>query len=318
MQRHLLIGGAGFIGSHIADILSKKKNVREIVIIDNFSRGSLRNLRELRNNKKIKIVNKDVKNFNSISKYIEKTDVIYFLAALRIIEVSKKPFQSFDSMCKSYLKILLHINETNKKVKIIFSSSASIYGQAKKFPTDETYHPYNNDTLYGVYKLFGEGLNKCFQNKNMNYVNLRYFNVIGPKMDVFGKYTEVIIKWFREIRKKNTLTVFGDGKTKIDFIDVRDVARTNVYFGTSKKVYNDNFNVANNKSISLIYLAKKIKSMLNKKCNIIFVPERTVNKVKKRLGSNKKIKKIINYQNNISIDKSLLDTYKYWLKENNY
>ena len=209
MQRHLLIGGAGFIGSHIADILVKKKNVREIVIIDNFSRGSLRNLRELKNNKKIKIVNKDVKNFNAISKYIENTDVIYFLAALRIIEVAKKPSQSFNSMCTSYLKILLHINQTNKKVKIIFSSSASIYGQAKKFPTDETYHPYDNDTLYGVYKVFGEGLNRCFQNKYMNYVNLRYFNVIGPKMDVFGKYTEVIIKWFEELRKKYIDCIWG-------------------------------------------------------------------------------------------------------------
>ena len=316
MKVHLLLGGAGFIGSHIASILEKKKDVKKIIIIDNFSRGSESNVKELKKNKKIQILNIDIVNFFKIKKYIKKSDVIYFLAAQRIIEVSSKPIISFNLMCKTYLDMMLFLSKLKLKKNIIFSSSASIYGQADKFPTLETYHTYKNDTLYGTYKVFGEGVNQSFGSDKINYVNLRYFNIIGPRMDVFGKYTEVVIRWFEEIYRNNTITVHGKGDTKIDFIDVRDVAKINIFFANKKKLSNESYNVCNNKSISLIELAKYIQKIVGvKKIKIIHTKERKVNKVKKRLGSNKKLKNLINHNKNIDIKKSLSDTYEFWKRE---
>ncbi len=120
--------------------------------------------------------------------------------------------------------------------KLVASSTASVYGLAEEFPTDERHHPYNNRTLYGAIKVFNEGLLRSFNDMyGLAYVALRYFNVYGPRMDVHGKYTEVLIRWMERIAAGEPPLIFGDGKQTMDFVYVADIARANIARGARRR-----------------------------------------------------------------------------------
>ena len=312
-MNNLLIGGAGFIGSHIAELLLKKGH--KVTILDNFSRGSNENLNLLKKYKKLEIKKIDINNFKILKKYLVSNEKIYLLAALRITQTDMEVEKAFRTMVITYFKILNYLKEINKNKTIIFSSSASIYGQAENFPTIEKHHPYNNNTFYGALKLFSENMLNYFfhDSKKIKFINLRYFNVIGPKMDIHGKYTEVIIKWFKEIEEKKTITVHGKGNQILDFIDVRDVAKANDLASRANK--NGSYNVCSRKGTTLIELAEFVKKTTKyKSIKINYTKGRKINNLRKRLGENKKIKINLNHKNKFTLQQSLKDTYNYWLK----
>src|SRR5262249_52986092 len=139
--------------------------------------------------------------------------------------------------------------------KVIAASSASIYGMAEDFPTDERHHPYNNRTIYGAAKAFNEALLRSFNEMcGLKYVALRFFNVYGPRMDIHGKYTEVMIRWMESIEKGMPPVIFGDGSQTMDFVHVRDVARANI-LAAKADVSDAVFNIGSGMETSLAELA---------------------------------------------------------------
>src|SRR6202000_2999690 len=135
--------------------------------------------------------------------------------------------------------------------KVVASSSASVYGLAEDFPTTERHHPYNNDTFYGAAKAFNEATLRSFHSMyGLDYIALRYFNVYGPRMDIYGAYTEVLIRWMERIAVGQPPLIFGDGKQTMDFIYVEDIARANIQAAQST-ISDEVFNIASGVETSL-------------------------------------------------------------------
>jgi UDP-glucose 4-epimerase len=159
-----------------------------------------------------------------------------------------------------------------------------VYGLAESFPTTERHHPYNNDTFYGAAKAFNEGMLRSFHAMHgLDYVALRYFNVYGPRMDAFGVYTEVLIRWMERIARGEPPLIFGDGAQTMDFVHVRDIARANVLAaraGVTDRVYN----IATATETSLRELADALLHAMGSDLQPEFGPPRAVNGVTRRLA----------------------------------
>lgn len=245
----LITGGAGFIGSTIIDQLLEE-NVGEIVIIDNFIRGSKQNIKNALSSGKVKLIEGDIRDCDLLHNTFPGVDYCFHLAALRIDQCESEPRHALEVMFDGTYNVMECCVKYNIK-KIVLASSASIYGMADIFPTREDHHPYNNHTLYGAAKLANEGMFRSFYGMyGMKYNALRFFNVYGPRMDIYGKYTEVIIRWYRLIREGKQPLIFGDGKQTVDFVFVEDVARANV-MALKTEIVHEAFNIASGTETSL-------------------------------------------------------------------
>ena len=168
--------------------------------------------------------------------------------------------------------------------KLIAASSASVYGMAEEFPTDERHHHENNDTLYGAAKTFNEGLIRSFRAmQGLDYVLLRYFNVYGPRMDVHGLYTEVLVRWMERIADGKPPLIFGDGQQTMDFVCVPDIARANVLAAQSD-IVEGTYNIASGTETSLLELAEALLRVMDSDLGVEHGPERAVNGVARRLA----------------------------------
>src|SRR5882672_11491925 len=186
-------------------------------------------------------------------------------------------------MCDGSFNVLEAAQAAGVK-KVVAASSASIYGLAEEFPTRESHHPYNNRTWYGASKIMLEGLLRSYNDMHgLPYVALRYFNVYGPRMDIHGKYTEVLIRWMERIESGQPPLVLGDGKTTMDFVYIEDVARSNI-LGLTSGVTDDVFNIASGTESSLNDLAAALLKVMGSKLEPEYGPERKVNPVSRRLA----------------------------------
>jgi len=168
--------------------------------------------------------------------------------------------------------------------KVVLSSSASVYGLAEQFPTREDHHPYANDTIYGAAKVYNEGLLRSFHAmKGLDYIALRYFNVYGPRMDVHGVYTEVLVRWIERITAGKPPLIFGDGSQTMDFIFTEDIARANL-LAMASPLTDRVFNVASGEETSLRGLADVLLEAMNSDLGVEHGPERAVNGVVRRLA----------------------------------
>src|SRR5579883_2489477 len=198
-RRALITGGAGLVGSHIADLLAGEPGVEEIVIFDDFTRGRRENLARAMRSGKVRIVEGDVANAAEVGAAMEGVDLVFHQAAIRITHCAKDPRLALDVLAGGTFNVLEAAVAMGVK-KIVAASSASVYGMAEAFPTPETHHGYANRTLYGAAKLFNEGMLRSFHDMHgVEYVALRYFNVYGPRMDTYGAYTEVMIRWMERL-----------------------------------------------------------------------------------------------------------------------
>ncbi|MFI5194542.1 MAG: NAD-dependent epimerase/dehydratase family protein, partial [Chitinophagales bacterium] len=245
----LITGGAGFIGSYVIEELIPLKP-KKIIILDNLIRGSRANMKNFLSNPLIEFHEGDIRDTGLLEKCISGTDYIFHMAALRINACAANPREGFDVMLKSTFEVAT-LSAKHKVKKIIYSSSASVYGLAQHFPTPETDNPYNNQTFYGAAKMWGEQLFRSFKFMyGLDYVALRYFNAYGPRMDTDGKYTEVMIKWLDCIRDGKNPLIYGDGSTTMDFIYVKDIARANIA-ALQAEVTDESFNIGNCEETSL-------------------------------------------------------------------
>lgn len=227
-SRILVIGGAGFIGSHVVDELTGE-DVKEIVIYDNFCRGTIDNLRSALRDPRVKVyeVGGDISQTDILDSAMKGVDYVIHLAALWLLQCYEYPRVAFDVNIRGTFNVL-EACVNNKIKKLIYSSSASVYGDAVEIPMTEK-HPYNNKTFYGATKIAGEQMCRAFYHRyGQNYVGLRYMNVYGPRQDYRGVYVAVIMKILDRIDQGLSPVVYGDGSQAYDFIYVKDCAEANL------------------------------------------------------------------------------------------
>lgn len=309
----LITGGAGFIGSYLAEELLKY-SPGKIIILDNLIRGSFENMKEFINNPAVEFIEGDIKKESLLEKCISQSDYIFHMAALRINACAADPADGFETMVRAPF-VIAELSRKYKVKKIIYSSSASVYGLAQNFPTTENDNPYDNQTFYGAAKLFGEQLFRSYKFMyGLDYVALRYFNVYGPRMDTDGKYTEVMIKWLDCIRDGKTPVIHGDGSTSMDFVYVKDVAEANVAALLSE-ITDENFNIGNSRETSLKELLEMMIKINSSNIKPEYLESNTVNPVSRRLSDNSKARHLLNYSPRTILEQGLKELCDWYFEK---
>lgn len=313
-KRILVTGGAGFIGSHIIDLLCDE-GCAEIVAVDNMVRGRPENLRQALDRGPVRVVQGDIRDTELMATLVGNADIVFHQAALRITHCAAEPRHAMEVMVQATFD-LLELCVQHKIEKVIAASSASVYGMADEFPTTERQNPYDNRTLYGAAKAFNEGLLRTFNDMyGLDYVAFRYFNVYGDRMDIHGRYTEVLIRWMERLDAGLPPIIFGDGKQTMDFIHVRDIARANI-LGAKADVSDEVFNVASGTETSLAQLAAALASVMGHgQLTPEFQPERAVNPVPRRLASTEKAERLLDFRSAIPLDRGLRELVQWWRDE---
>jgi UDP-glucose 4-epimerase len=238
-------------------------------------------------------------------------DVVFHQAAIRITQCAEEPRLALEVLAEGTFNVLDAAVKAGVK-KVVAASSASVYGLAEVFPTPETHHAYNNRTLYGAAKVFDEGLLRSFNDMyGLNYVALRYFNVYGPRMDIYGAYTEVLIRWMERIAAGQPPIIFGDGTQTMDFVFVEDIARANILAATND-ASDDVFNVASGTETSLNDLAKALMQVMGVNLEIEYGPERKVNPVPRRLADISKAERVLGFKAQVSLQHGLGRLVDWW------
>jgi UDP-glucose 4-epimerase len=311
-ERFLITGGAGLMGSHIMDRLLTAGASR-VVLIDNFVRGGMHNIEHAMDDPRVKLVRGDIRDLNLLRELSEGMDGVFHMAAVRITACAAEPREAMEVMLVGTHNVFQSAVEKNVE-KVMYASSASVYGLADEFPTEETHHPYNNRTYYGAAKIAGEGIARSFADMyGLKYVGLRYFNVYGPRMDVHGKYTEVLIRWLDRIDAGERPLIFGDGKQTMDMIYIDDITDANI-LAMESDVTDEVFNVASGTETSLIGLLEALLKVTGSDLEPEFQPERSVNPVPRRLASTSKAKELLGFKSSVGLDEGLRSTVK-WRKE---
>lgn len=310
----LVTGGAGFIGSYVIEELVLLKP-KKIIIIDNLIRGGYPNMKNFIKNTLVEFHEGDLRDLDLLEKCITGTDYVFHMAALRINSCAANPREGFEVMLKSTFEIA-SLCVKHKVKKVIYSSSASVYGLAQHFPTPETDNPYNNQTFYGAAKMWGEQLFRSFKFMyGLDYVALRYFNAYGPRMDTDGKYTEVMIKWLDCIRDEKNPLIYGDGSTTMDFVYVRDIAKSNIA-ALQADVTDESFNIGNCEETSLKELLAVLLKVNNSNLTTEFRAENSVNPVSRRLADIRKARELLNFTPTISLEQGMKELSEWYFEKN--
>ena len=308
--RALITGGAGFIGSHIADGLVRA-GARKIIVFDDMSRGRLANLDEALSSGRVTLVQHDIRDRAEIARAMEGVDVLFHLAAIRMTQCADEPRLALEVMADGTFNVLEAAVKAGVN-RVIAASSASIYGMAEQFPTPEDHHPYNNTTLYGAAKVFNEGLLASFRDMyGLNYVALRPFNVYGPRMDVHGAYTEVLIRWMHRVQSGLPPVIFGEGAQSMDFVYVGDVARAFLLAATSH-ASGEVFNVASGVETTLKELADALLKAMESELAIEYGPERKLATVARRMADTSKAARLLGFSAEAPLEKGLQQLVAWW------
>jgi UDP-glucose 4-epimerase len=312
-ERILITGGAGLIGSHIAELIADEQPA-EIVVLDNFVRGRLENLMPARAKAPVTVIDGDIRDRQAVRRAMEGINLVFHQAAIRITQCAEEPRLAVDVLANGTFNVLEAAVDAGVS-KVVAASSASVLGMADEFPTTEQHHPYNNRTLYGAAKSFNEGLLRSFNEMyGLSYVALRYFNVYGPRMDAFGAYTEVLIRWMERIAAGQAPIILGDGTQTMDFVHVRDIARANI-LAARANVSDEVFNVASGTETSLRGLAEMLLKVMGSHLQPEFGPARKVNPVPRRLASTEKARRMIGFEATISMEEGLKGLVGWWQEQ---
>ena len=314
-KRFLVIGGAGFIGSHVVSELLKH-DVKEVVIYDNFARGKISNISEQIKDPRCSVFSDggDVRDVDVLDKAMQGIDGVFHLAAMWLLHCKDYPRTAFEVNINGTFNVLEACVKNNIK-RLVYSSSASVYGNAVEIPMTEE-HPLNNRNFYGATKIAGEAMCRAFHDRyDLSYVGLRYMNVYGPFQDQTAAYTGVIPILLNQIEKNETPEVNGDGTQAYDFISVRDAARANICAMTSN-VNDENFNVGTGIQTTISDLCNLILKLTNSGLKVIYKPYAEADSrrlVQNRIGSTIKSKGLLNFEHSISLNDGLMDLIQ-WRK----
>ena len=306
----LVTGGAGLIGSTTIDQLLERKPAR-IVILDDMVRGSMSNVANALADQRVTFVQGDICDAPLVSRLCKGMDAVLHFAALRITACATDPRRAREVMCDGSFNVIDAACAAGVK-KVVAASSASIYGMADSFPTREDHHPYNNRTWYGAAKVMLEGLLRSYHAMHgLPYVSLRYFNVYGPRMDIHGKYTEVLIRWMERIDAGLPPLILGDGHQTMDFVYIDDVARANV-LALASDADDEVYNVASGIETSLNHLAAALSRVMGSDLRPEHGPERAVNPVPRRLADIGKAQSHLGFTAQVSLDEGLRRLVHWW------
>jgi UDP-glucose 4-epimerase len=297
-KKFLVIGGAGFIGSHVvAELL--KEEVAEVIIYDNFTRGRLSNIEEFLKDRRCRVFadGGDIRDVDVLNKAMEGIDGVFHLAAMWLLHCKEYPRTAFEVNIQGTFNVLEACVNNGIK-RLVYSSSASVYGDAIAVPMTEE-HPFNNKNFYGATKIAGEAMCRAFYDRyGLDYVGLRYMNVYGPHQDQTAAYTGVIPIMFNKIEANETPEINGDGSQAYDFVTVEDVARCNIL--AMQSYVSDNFyNVGTGIQTSIKDLCEKILKLKKSDLKVKFkpyAPEDARQMVQNRIGSTDKAHKEIGFK----------------------
>jgi UDP-glucose 4-epimerase len=313
-RRVLVTGGAGFIGSYIVDLLVAA-DVGEIVVVDDMVRGRPENLAAALGNRRVRLIDGDIRDRQLMARLVPGADIVFHQAALRITHCAAEPRAAMEVMVDATFNLLEECVKA-RVGKVVMASSASVYGMAEEFPTTERQHPYANRTLYGAAKAFAEGMLRSFNDMyGLDYVALRYFNVYGPRMDIHGRYTEVLIRWMERIAAGKPPIIFGDGSQTMDMIHVRDVARANILAATSD-ASDVALNVGSGTETSLRELAGILARVMGApELMPVHEAERSVNPVPRRLADVTAARDAIGFEAQLPLDDGMRELVAWWRSE---
>lgn len=305
-KRVVVIGGAGLIGSHAVDLLTQS-DVTEIVIYDNFVRGSAENLQGALKDPRVRIFEAggDITQTDVLDAAVKGADGVFHFAALWLLQCHDYPRAAFDVNIRGTFNVL-EACVRNKVPRLVYSSSASVYGDAVEEPMTED-HPFNNKNFYGATKIAGEAMARSFHYRyGLNFVGLRYMNVYGPRQDYRGAYIAVIMKMLDAIDRGEGPTILGDGSEAFDFVAVADCARANICAMAGETV--DRFyNVGTGKRTSLKELAEMLLNLTGCNQPIQYAPRSQATLVRNRIGSAKRASEEIGFTAEVPLEKGLAD-----------
>jgi UDP-glucose 4-epimerase len=298
----LITGGAGFVGSATADQLLDA-GAAEVRVLDNFVRGNMRNVERAADKGNLVVINGDIRDADTVDAAVQGVDYIFHMAALRITRCADAPREGIDVLINGTVNVL-ESAVRHKTKKVVAASSASVYGDPLYLPMDEA-HPFNNRTLYGAAKIANEQILRAYYEMfKLPYVALRYFNIYGPRMDLDGVYTEVMVRWMDAIHGGEAPKIFGDGSQSMDFVYVEDVARANLAALTSD-IADDVFNVGTGVQTTLNELAHRLLKLYGSPLQPEYHPARKVNNVRARRASVKKAQVGIGFTANVNLETGL-------------
>ena len=303
-KKLLVIGGAGLIGSHVVDELVKE-DVAEIRVYDNFVRGTHENLAVALRDPRVRIFEAggDICQTDILDAAMKGMDGVFHLAALWLLQCHEFPRAAFDVNVRGTFNVL-EACVANKIRRLVWSSSASVYGDAVEEPMTED-HPFNNKNFYGATKICGEAMARAYHHRyGLNYVGLRYMNVYGPRQDYKGAYIAVIMKMLDAIDRGEGPTILGDGSEAFDFVSVRDCGRANVC--AMKAETTDRFyNVGTGTRTSLKQLAEMLIRLTNCKKPIQYAPRSQATLVRNRVGSPLRAEREIGFEAGLPLEQGL-------------
>ena len=307
-KKFLVIGGAGFIGSHLVDQLTQE-DVAEIRIYDNFTRGCEENLAPALQDPRVRVfdLGGELLHRDILGEAMKGIDGVFHLAALWLLHCYDFPRSAFEVNIGGTFNVLEAMLQNGVK-KLVYSSSASVYGDALTEPMAED-HPYNNDNFYGATKIAGEAMCHALYHRYKNtdkafdYAGLRYMNVYGPRQDYQGTYIAVIMKILDRLDQGLPPVVYGDGSQAYDFVYVGDCARANICAMKSEAT-DQCYNVGTGIKTSIKQLAERILKVTGSNLEIEYKPG-GLTFVKNRVGCPKKAEAEIGFKYEKELDEGL-------------
>jgi UDP-glucose 4-epimerase len=291
-SRIAVIGGAGFIGSHIVDQLLAEP-VREVIIVDNFVRGTRANIENALKDPRVTLIEGSITDRALMDRVLAGTDGLFLLAALWLYECVHEPRKALEVNVDGTWNVIEAARLAGVK-RIVYSSSASVYGDAVTLPMTEE-HPFNNRTMYGATKIAGEQfLRSQYEQHKLPYVALRYMNVYGPRMDYKGTYVSVIMKVLDRLDAGERPVVFGDGSQAYDFVHVADVARANI-LSMKSDVADESFNVGTGVQTTINELVGDLLAITGSSVTIDYRPNEQMF-VTNRVGSTEKASRLLGFE----------------------
>jgi UDP-glucose 4-epimerase len=308
---HVLVtGGAGTIGSTIVDQLIEA-GAAHVTVLDNLVRGRKENLADAFATGRVSLVEGDICDRDGVHDLTRASDLVFHEAAIRITQCAEEPRLALQVLVDGTFNVVEAAAE-HAVDKLVLASSASVYGLAEQFPTDERHHHHNNDTFYGAAKSFNEGMARSFRAmKGLDYVALRYFNVYGPRMDVHGLYTEVLVRWMERIADGLPPLIFGDGAQTMDFVYTADIAQSNILAAVSD-VTEGVYNIASGTETSLLGLAEALLRAMDSDLGVEHGPERAVNGVTRRLADVSAAARDLAWRPTTDLDTGLRKLVEWW------
>ena len=263
----------------------------------------------------VELVEGDIRDRELLARLSPGCDLVFHLAAIRITQCAEEPRLALEVLADGTFNVLEAAVAAGVR-KVVASSSASVYGLAEQFPTTERHHPYNNDTLYGAAKVFNEGLLRSFTSMyGLATVALRYFNVYGPRMDVHGVYTEVLVRWMERVVAGQAPLVLGDGLQTMDFVFTEDIARANL-LAAQADVSDEVFNIASGTETSLLDLARALVRVMGRPdLQVEFGPARAVNGVTRRLADTTLAAERLGFKAEVDLEEGLRRLVAWWGRE---